>query len=87
MNPFILSLKTYGINVQIHQHSAYQVVVSLNNPVFFGHRRGRLFLFSGVRYQTTGAPPMYGVAADDALRIEYSSLLTGRFPTPRPAGH
>lgn len=31
MNPFILPLKAYGINVQIHQHSAYQVVISLND--------------------------------------------------------
>ena len=32
MNPFILTLKTYNLNVEIHRHSAYQIVITSNNP-------------------------------------------------------
>lgn len=33
MNPFILSFKVYGLNVHIHRHSAYQIVLALNNSL------------------------------------------------------
>lgn len=32
MNPFILAFMVRGQNVQIHQHAAYQIVVSLGKP-------------------------------------------------------
>lgn len=32
MNTFILTLKTYKLNVEIHKHSAYQIVISDDNP-------------------------------------------------------
>lgn len=32
MNPFILPLKTYKLDVRIHKHSAYQIVFSEDNP-------------------------------------------------------
>lgn len=32
MNPFILTLKTYNLNVEIHKHAAFQIVLSENNP-------------------------------------------------------
>ncbi len=31
-NPFILALKAYNLTVEIHQHSAYQIVVSDDTP-------------------------------------------------------
>jgi AraC-like DNA-binding protein len=31
MNPFILTLKTYNSNVEIHRHSAYQIVFTTDN--------------------------------------------------------
>jgi len=33
MNPFILSFKVYGLNVHIHKHSAYQIILALNNSL------------------------------------------------------
>ena len=32
MNPFILALKARNLTVEIHQHSAYQIVISNDNP-------------------------------------------------------
>jgi YesN/AraC family two-component response regulator len=32
MNPFLLTLQTYNLNVEIHRHSAYQIVYISNNP-------------------------------------------------------
>ena len=32
INPFILALKAYNLTVQIHHHSAYQIVLSNDNP-------------------------------------------------------
>ena len=33
MNPFILAFKVYGLNVQIHKHSAFQIILALNNSL------------------------------------------------------
>jgi AraC-like DNA-binding protein len=32
MNPFVLPIKTYNLNVKIHKHSAYQIIISLDKP-------------------------------------------------------
>ena len=32
MNPFILTLKTYKLDVEIHKHSAFQIVFTTDNP-------------------------------------------------------
>lgn len=32
MNPFILPIKTYNLNVDIHKHYAYQIILSLDKP-------------------------------------------------------
>lgn len=41
-NPFILALKAYNLTVQIHHHSAYQVVLS-NDAPFTSTINGQLF--------------------------------------------
>lgn len=30
MNPFVLPIKTYNLNVKIHKHSAYQIIISID---------------------------------------------------------
>lgn len=38
MNPFILALQARNLTMEIHHHSAYQIVLSNDTPFYFGYQ-------------------------------------------------
>jgi len=83
-NPFILALKAYNLTVEIHHHSAYQIVLSNDIP-FTSTINGQLY--EGIHgFLIRPQVPHYCVAEGGSLNIlniePYSNVgleLSGRF--------
>jgi len=87
-NPFILALKAYNLTVEIHHHSAYQIVLSNDIP-FTSTINGQLY--EGIHgFLIRPQVPHYCVAEGGSLNIlniePYSNVgleLSGRFDKGR----
>ncbi|MBE9462204.1 helix-turn-helix transcriptional regulator [Dyadobacter sp. UP-52] len=85
-NPFILALRAYNLTVEIHHHSAYQIVLS-NDTTFTSTINGQLF--EGIYgFLIKPQVPHFCVAEKGTLNIlniePYSNVgleLLGRFDT------
>ncbi|WP_206106101.1 AraC family transcriptional regulator [Olivibacter sp. XZL3] len=83
-NPFILALRAYNLTVEIHHHSAYQIVLSNNSP-FTSAIGGQLFeAIHG--FLIKPQVPHYCIAEKGSLNVlniePYSNVgleLSGRF--------